>query len=42
MREDVAETKGTLWVGRKLGDQRIARNALTTIKYDIDEDGHWR
>jgi hypothetical protein len=42
MREDVAETKGTLWVGRKLGDQRIVRNALTTIKYDIDEDGNWR
>jgi hypothetical protein len=41
-REDVAETRGTLWVGRKLGDQRIVQDAQNSIKYDIDEDGHWR
>lgn len=41
-REDVAETRGTLWVGRKLGDQRIVKDAQNSIKSDIDEDGHWR
>lgn len=41
-REDVAETRGTLWVGRQLGDRRIAQHALNSIKYDIDENGRWR
>jgi hypothetical protein len=41
-REDVAETRGTLWVGRQLGDRRIVQDALNAITYDIDENGHWR
>ncbi|HEV8649279.1 MAG TPA: hypothetical protein VG276_07710 [Actinomycetes bacterium] len=41
-REDVAESRGALWVGRRLGDQRIVREALRSIKFDIDEDGRWR
>jgi hypothetical protein len=41
-REDVAETRGTLWVGRQLGDLRIVQDALHAITYDIDQDGHWR
>jgi hypothetical protein len=41
-REDVAETRGTLWVGRQLGDRHIVQDALNAIQYDIDEDGHWK
>jgi hypothetical protein len=41
-REDVAETRGTLWVGRKLGDRRIVKDAQDTIEYDIDESGNWK
>jgi hypothetical protein len=41
-REDVAETRGTLWVGRQLGDRRIVQDALNAIRYDIDEDGNWK
>jgi hypothetical protein len=41
-REDVAETRGTLWVGRQVGDRRIVQEALHAITYDIDQDGHWR
>jgi hypothetical protein len=41
-REDVAETRGTLWVGRRLGDRRMVQDAQNSIEYDIDENGNWK